>query len=332
LSKVLVIRFSSIGDIVLTTPILRCLKKQLKDVEVHFLTKRDFSDILFNNPYINNYFFLQENLSEIIQQLKSTEYDYIIDLHNNLRSWRVKRALKGKSYAFKKRNIEKWLLVNFKKNRMPHEHIVDRFFETVKPIGVINDGEGLDFFINPHDEIDVTKFLPDGFQNGYIAFVIGAKHKTKCMPVNKIISICSKINYPVVLLGGFEDKPTGEEIAAKFKGKVFSSCGKTTVGQSASLVKQSQLVITHDTGLMHIAAAFRKKIISVWGNTVPEFGMYPYLPSGSSPFSIVEVKNLSCRPCSKLGFQKCPKGHFKCMNDIDENEILKIVTGILSAE
>jgi heptosyltransferase-2 len=215
---------------------------------------------------------------------------------------------------------------------MPHEHIVDRFFETVKPLGVINDGEGLDFFINPHDEIDVHKFLPEGFQNGYIAFVIGAKHKTKCMPVDKIISICSKINYPIVLLGGFEDKPTGEEIAAKFKGKVFSSCGKTTVGQSASIVKQSQLVITHDTGLMHIAAAFRKKIISVWGNTVPEFGMYPYLPANSTPFSIVEVKNLSCRPCSKLGFEKCPKGHFKCMNEIDENEILRICNDSLSQD
>ena len=330
MTKVLVIRFSSIGDIVLTTPILRCLKKQLKDVEVHFLTKLEFSDILFNNPYINNYFFLNENFSEIIQELKSTHYDYIIDLHHNVRTWRVKRALKGKSYSFNKRNLEKLLLVNFKKNLMPNEHIVDRFFETVKPLGVINDGEGLDFFINPHDEIETEKFLPAGFQNGYIAFVIGAKHKTKCLPDEKIKSICSKINYPIVLLGGFEDKQRGNEIAAQFKGKVFSSCGKTTVGQSASLVKQSQLVITHDTGLMHIAAAFRKKIISVWGNTVPEFGMYPYLPTGTTPFSIIEVKNLSCRPCSKLGYEKCPKKHFKCMNLIDENEILKITQEVLS--
>ncbi|HRB40127.1 MAG TPA: glycosyltransferase family 9 protein, partial [Bacteroidia bacterium] len=100
-------------------------------------------------------------------------------------------------------------------------------------------------------------------------------------------------------------------------------CGITSIGQSASLIKQSKAVITHDTGLMHIAAALRKKIVSVWGNTVPEFGMYPYLPVNSVPFSISEVKNLNCRPCSKIGYNTCPKKHFRCMNDMDIQEIIK---------
>lgn len=263
-------------------------------------------------------------MKEIIQQMKSTRYDYIIDLHRNLRSWKVKRSLGAPFYSFRKLNWEKWLYVNFKVNKLPPMHIVDRYFEAIKPLGVVNDGEGLDFFISPLDTIEVNTFLPENFHKGYAAFVIGAKHATKRLPKEKIIEVCSKIEHPLVLLGGFEDKDMGNEMQKLFPGKIFNASGKTGIGQSASLIKQAQVVITHDTGLMHIAAAFRKKIISVWGNTVPEFGMYPYLPANSNPFNIIEVKNLKCRPCSKIGYNECPKKHFKCMNDIDTSEIARL--------
>lgn len=323
--KILVIRFSSIGDIVLTTPILRCIKKQLPEAQIHYLTKYEFSDVIYNNPYVSSFYFLQNNVSQVVEQLKRVGFDYVIDLHHNFRSWNVKRRLSGRKYSFNKLNIEKWLMTNFKINRLPDSHIVDRYFETVKPLGVINDGEGLDYFIGPHDELDIAKALPASFGNGYIGFIIGAKHQTKQLPASKIISICKQIKQPVVLFGGWEDKQRGQQIADAAGIHVINTCGKYSMGQSACLVKQAQLIITHDTGLMHIAAAFRKKIISVWGNTIPEFGMYPYLPKNSEPFSIVEVKNLYCRPCSKLGYTQCPKKHFRCMNEIDEQEILRIV-------
>jgi ADP-heptose:LPS heptosyltransferase len=321
MSKILIIRFSSIGDIVLTTPILRCIKKQVPNAEVHFLTKRDFSDILANNPYIDNTFYYHNNLMEVLRQLKTNRYDYVIDLHHNFRTWKVKRSLRAKSFSYNKLNIQKWLYVNFKINKMPDMHIVDRYFDTVKKLGVINDGQGLDYFISPLDEVDCSTFLPGHFASGYTAFVIGAKHVTKCLPLSKMKEVCAAIQHPIVLLGGFEDKSKGIELEKQFPEKVFNACGKTNVGQSASLLRQSHVVISHDTGLMHIAAALRKKIISVWGNTVPEFGMYPYLPTGSEPFSIVEVNNLPCRPCSKIGYHACPKKHFKCMNDIDAFKI-----------
>jgi heptosyltransferase-2 len=325
-TKILVIRFSSIGDIVLTTPILRCIKNQMHDVQIHYLTKYSLSDVIYNNPYVNNFYFFQDNLDQIIEQLKQVEFDFIIDLHNNLRSLKVKGKLGGKKYSFNKLNIEKWLMTNFKINKLPHQHIVDRYFEAVKPLGVINDGQGLDFFINPHDEVNPDAVLPTEFKKGYVVFAIGAKHKTKQLPAETIISLCKKINFPIVLVGGLDDRQRGFDIASASGSHVVSVCGKFSMGQSASLIKHAQLVVTHDTGMMHIAAAFRKKIISVWGNTIPEFGMYPYLPQGAEPFSIIEVKNLKCRPCSKLGYNECPKKHFRCMNDIDENEILKIVS------
>ena len=95
--------------------------------------------------------------------------------------------------------------------------------------------------------------------------------------------------------------------------------------ESALVIKNAETVITNDTGLMHIAAALNKKVISLWGNTVTDFGMYPYMPQSPENYKVVEVKNLKCRPCSKLGFEKCPKKHFRCMMEIDENEIISLI-------
>lgn len=318
--KILVIRFSSIGDIVLTTPVVRCLKQQLPDAEVHFLTKSSFAGLVSNNPFIDKVHVLEDDLGSVISDLKKEKFDFIADLHHNLRSARVKAALGVKSAAFNKLNIEKWLLVNLKVNRMPAAHIVDRYMQTVASLGVKYDGGGLDYFIPEKYRVHTGEF-PESFHKGYYAFVIGAKHTTKRLPDAKIAEIINHINLPVVLLGGKEDQESAEAITAQTGSLVFNACGRYGLNGSASLVQQSKFVITHDTGLMHIAAALRKRIISVWGNTVPEFGMVPFLPYGEGETVIIENKNLSCRPCSKIGYDQCPKGHFKCMTDIDADQI-----------
>ena len=208
------------------------------------------------------------------------------------------------------------------RSRLPDVHIVDRYMETVKPLGVVNDGKGLDYFITPEDGKSINR-LPETFRNGYVAFVIGANHNTKKLPVEKIISITKKINFPVVLMGGKEDVAAGEKILSGAQSpNLFNACGKFSLNESAALIKQAAKVITHDTGLMHIAAAFKKEVISVWGNTVPEFGMYPYYGNFEVKNYKSEVANLTCRPCSKIGFDKCPKGHFRCMKEQDENGIV----------
>lgn len=318
--KILIIRFSSIGDIVLTSPIIRCIKQQLK-AEIHYLTKKTFSFIIQNNRYADKVYAIEKDVFEVLPQLKKENYDFIVDLHHNLRSALIKMLLGKKSKSFHKLNIKKWLLVNFKVNCLPKKHVVDRYFETVKPLGIVNDGKGLDYFIPEADEVNI-KTLPDCFHNGYVGFVIGAKHLTKQLPKEKIVSIIEKLNRPVILLGGKEDFEKGEKIISSTgQSLVFNACGKYNLNQSASLVKQAKTIITHDTGVMHIAAAFKKEIISVWGNTVPEFGMYPYYGDSEVRSHKAEVKNLSCRPCSKLGYRQCPKGHFRCMNKINEQEI-----------
>lgn len=325
--KFLVVRFSSIGDIVLTTPVVRCLKTQVEDAVVHYLVKKQYESIIKDNPYIDKIYSLDSSFNKLVKKLKKEHYHYIIDLHKNLRTLRLKTQLRILTFTFNKLNFKKWLLVNFKINRLPDIHIVDRYFKSVEVFDVRNDGKGLDYFIGKGDVIDINK-SGAGIDYGYIAFAIGSRHFTKQLPVDKIISLCNKIGYPVVLLGGNEDFDKGEIIKNSASIKVVNYCGKISINQSASIVREAQLVISHDTGLMHIAAAFKKKIISIWGNTVPEFGMYPYLPDRKS--RIIEINGLSCRPCSKLGYKKCPKKHFKCMLNINENEIAEIAIFLLS--
>jgi len=320
--KFLVIRFSSIGDIVLTTPIVRCLKQQVEEAEVHFLTKPAFKEILTSNPNIDKVLTLKEKLDDTITEIKNEYYDYIIDLHHNIRTLSIKKRIGIASFSFPKLNKEKWLLVNLKINRLPRKHIVDRYFETVKLFEVVNDNKGLEYLIPNEDQINI-KSLPEFLHKGYVGIVIGAKHFTKKMPSVKLSMIINQIPFPVVLLGDKNDEVEGNKIIETCDKKdIYNACGIYRLNQSASLVKQAKVIITHDTGLMHIAAAFRKHIISLWGNTVPEFGMYPYVPKENS--DIVEVKKLRCRPCTKIGFNKCPKSHFKCMIDINNEQVVEL--------
>ncbi|HEU4861244.1 MAG TPA: glycosyltransferase family 9 protein, partial [Chitinophagaceae bacterium] len=318
--KFLIIRFSSIGDIVLTTPVIRCLKKQVANAEVHFLTKASFGTIVENNPFIDKVHLLAHSWDTVLHELKQENYDYIIDLHHNLRTLRLKKDLGIRSFPFHKLNIQKWIYTNFKWNMMPDLHIVDRYMKTVESFGVVNDGEGLDYFIPEKDAVK-QRDIPASHHAGYIGLVIGAAHYTKKLPVDKLKELCGKIDHPIILLGGKEDNENGKQIASVDQVKVYNACGKFNLNESADLVRRSKLIISHDTGLMHVAAAFKKKVISVWGNTVPEFGRYPYYGKFEISNFKFEIRNLQCRPCSKIGYSKCPRGHFKCMKQISIDAI-----------
>lgn len=323
--KFLIIRFSSIGDIVLTTPVVRCLRKKFPDAQIHYLTKQSFASIVLTNAYINKVHVFKDDMDAIIEELKKENFDYIIDLHHNLRTLRIKQVLKKiKSFSFNKLNIQKWVFVNFKINIMPDKHIVDRYMETVKSLGVVNDGLGLDYFIQDKDVVD-QKDIPISHLHGYIGIVIGAAHNTKKLPVHKLKELCSNINHPIILLGDKEDYSNATQISSVDPIKIYNACGKYNLNESADLVRRAKLIISHDTGLMHIAAAFKKDIISVWGNTVPSFGMYPY----KTNYEIFGVNKLWCRPCSKIGYDKCPLGHFKCMKKISIDGIVNHVNILL---
>lgn len=313
--KILVVRFSSIGDVVLTTPVLRALKSQLKDVEIHYLTKSVFRSVIDSNPNISKVITIEKSIDEVVDVLKTEQYDWIIDLHNNIRTKSLKNKLRRPSKAFRKLNIKKWLLVNFKINRLPKIHIVERYFEAVAHLGVQPDGKPGDFFIETKNQVDVATLglTP----KNYVALAIGAQFATKQLPVSKLIEIIEKIESPVVLIGGPTDIDSANAIVAQLSKKCVNTCGQLNIQQSASVVAQSRHLITHDTGMMHIASCLDVPMTTVWGNTVPSFGMFPYVPNKPDSFTIHEVQNLACRPCSKIGHKECPKKHFNCMMDQD---------------
>lgn len=314
--KILIIRFSSIGDIVWTTPVVRILKQQLLGVEVHFVTKKNYAQILASNPYIDKLHLLDQKLQDLVKPLQAEKYDLIIDLHANLRSAWLKWKLGVKSLTYQKYRWEKWLLVQFKINKVPRKHIIEWYIDTLKPLGLENDGKGLDFFIAPDAQIPLHT-LPATHQAGYVAFVIGASEYTKKLPLSKLTELITRVGKPIILVGGKEDFEQGENVLKALPAQpILNACGKYNIAESASIVEQASFVIGHDTGLTHIAAALRKKVYGIYGGTLSQY-LYPYCED----YTLIEHKDLACRPCSKAGKSQCPKGHFKCMQDLDFSQI-----------
>lgn len=298
---------------VLTTPVLRNLSRGMHGgAEIHYLTKARFRTVIEHNPYIAKIHTIERSTNEVIGALKAEKFDYVIDLHRNLRSVRVRKALGVLDFVFKKYNFQKWLLVNFGINRMPDLHIVDRYMATLKAFGVENDGKGLDYFL-PENGLPSAADLPEVHRAGFVAVVIGAAHWRKRPREAWYIEVCKALGRPVALLGGPSDRDLGERIAAACGPQVWNAAGAFSLHGSAWLVRESRAVITPDTGLMHIAAAFKKPLVSVWGATVPEFGMYPYLPGPNT--LRVQAHHLTKRPCSKLG-TRCKYKECRCIDEL----------------
>lgn len=322
--KILVIRFSSIGDIILCTPVFRCIKKQLEGAEVHFVTKRQFESVTASNPYIDKFHYLEDKLDALIAILKEENFDCVIDLHNNFRSNAIKKSLGVKSATIRKLTFKKFLLTKFKIDVMPDRHITRRSLDTVKMIGVKDDGLGLDFFIPETARIEESD-LPHSHIAGYIAIVIAANHFTKNMPAHKVSELCSRIDFPIVLVGGPAEKEKGEEIASQDDIKIYNACGKFDLFESADIIRKAKVVISQDTGMQYIACALQKPVLAIWGGTSPRLDVEPYYGSKFLQRQPKIYENifldLWCQPCSKYGKSYCPLGHFNCMEKQDTHYI-----------
>ena len=333
IKKILIIRFSSIGDIVLASPVFRCIKKQLENVEVHFLTKSAYKIVTEANPYIDKFFYYNDNMNDLLVQLKKENYDCVIDLHNNIRSNKIKKKLKVETHTIDKLTLEKFLLTNLNIDVMPNRHITQRSLDAVLSLGVVDDGGGLDYFIDKKDEVKPDD-IPTGHLAGFIAIVIGATHFTKRFPIHKIIELCSKIEHPIILLGGKEDAANGEIIANTSPIKIYNACGKFSISESADIVSKAKLVISNDTGMQYIACALKRPVIALWGGTTPALDVEPYygknfMANITKPIYENVYLKLTCQPCSKYGLKKCPKEHFNCMEKMDVDILVQKVKSFL---
>lgn len=318
--KILIIRFSSIGDIVLTSPIVRCLQKQLES-EIHFITKAKFRSVIEHNPHIAKIYTFENEITEIISELRKEQYDLIIDLHKNLRSKRLIFTLGVKSLSFDKINVRKWLRVHTRWDVLPKKHLVDRYFEGISELGVTNDGLGLQYYPGL-TEYDLSDIMPS---ERYMTIALGATYHTKRIPIEKIEVIIKASAIPCVLLGGEDVKELATRLSLAFP-SVINYCATISLNQSAALILNSDYLATGDTGLMHMAAGLKAPMIVFWGSTAYELGMYPYYGS-CYPIPQIHLVNdkISCSPCTKIGRDVCPKGHFKCMMDLDDAEIIAAV-------
>jgi ADP-heptose:LPS heptosyltransferase len=298
---------------------------------VHFLTKKSFKAVTEANPYIDKFYYYDDNLGELIGYLKKEGYNYIIDLHKNFRTAIIKWRLDIPVLSYHKESFQKWLLTKFGINRMSGKHISDRCLDVLASLGVVNDGWGLDYSIPTSARIKDSD-LPMSHRAGYIAIVIGASYATKKLPISKLQELCAAIQFPIILVGGKEDATEGEAIANIDSIRIYNACGKFSLHESADIVRLAKTVISHDTGLLYIACALNKKTLAIWGGTSPKLDVEPYYGVHqlqqmhiTTAHKNFVVEGLACQPCSNYGTKKCPKGHFKCMLEQDISAIANAI-------
>ncbi len=324
--KILIIRLSSIGDIVLSTPLIRVLRNKFPNSQIDFIIKKEFSELLKYNPNLTNLIeFNTENgfkeLLRLKRQILKENYDLIIDIHNNLRSIFLRMFTGAHVVRINKRVFKRFLLVKFKINLYKNAiHVVDRYIETLSNFSIKNDNQGLEIFV-PEDTIEIAKNkINFSDKNLYIAIAPSAKHETKRWLPERFAQLgdklAEKFKAKIILLGGKEDEDRCRFVEEMMVSKPINLCGKTTLLESAAVLSMCKLLVTNDSGLMHIGSAMKTKIVAIFGSTVKEFGFFPY-----GVENIVIEKNIPCRPCSHIGRNKCPEGHFKCMRDIQVEDV-----------
>lgn len=319
--KILIIRLSSLGDVLLTTPVLRCLKQQLNNAELHYLTKESASSLLLDNPYLSKVWSLDVSSKSLVKStinsLRNEHFDYVVDLHNNWRSRRIRRAMHCKCLVYNKENLHKFLFILTKHNFMSGRHVVQRYLDAVKPLGVNDDGLGMDLSLPPIFDVEKLKgesvghtCLGELLQRPYAVVAFGAQHATKCIPPDKLKLLCYSIHIPVVLLGDEKDRRLLQNWGVSFDNRVYNFCGRTGLLMSAAIIKHAAVVVSADSAMMHVAAAMQRPTVAIFGATDPALGF--------TPFRTVHVDcvvdDLRCHPCSRQGGPKCPKGHFNCMH------------------
>lgn len=324
LNKILIIRLSSLGDILLTTPFIRAIKSQFPDIKIDMLLREEYADVVKLNPYLNKKFLFKKDEKSnnvLIEQLKNTNYELVIDLQNNLRSKKIVSSLKTKSVKFDKRSFDKFLLVNFKINKLKEAlQIPVRYSNTIQDLKL--DKGGLDLFTDKSANEELIG------KNNLIGFCPGARHFTKRWLKEYFVELGNKLTqdgYTIVLFGGRIDKEICEEINKAIPGSI-NLANDDDLLQTVADMKLCKVVVCNDSGLMHTATATGTKVIAIFGSTVKELGFAPYNCNNL----ILENNSLTCRPCSHIGRSNCPKKHFDCIKSIKPDFVFEKIQSIIS--
>lgn len=306
-NKILVIRLSSFGDIVLTFPFINELRRLYSNAKIHFVCKEQYKQLSGLHPYIDEVIVFNSNLK---QKLLENKYDIVFDLQRNFNSRKILPS-NSRTFKVKKETWKKYILVHLKINLL--KNFIPVYKKYLNALKKLNEGTSLDF--TGTDLSLKESFVP---QEKYLVLSPSSKHYTKRLLLEKFALMLKDFNYKIVLTGDNND--VDNEICKRLE-STFSNrlnlCGKLSYEELAGVIKGAEFVVCNDSGILHLAEALGKKVFVCFGCTVKEFGFYPQLQETE----VFEVPGLNCKPCSHIGRSDCPKGHFKCMKEIDVNKI-----------
>ncbi len=319
--RILILRLSSIGDIILSSFFVRLVAKAFPDSQIDFVIKKDYGDLIRYNPNITRVYYVDPNkgynqLSKLRKELVNNKYNLVFDLHNNLRTrFLLSGVANTNIWRIKKDKIKRALLVWFKINKYKKiKPIPIRYLEVGDEAGIKDDQKGLELFWDKTIEENLNKKISLSLNDQYIALAPGAGHYTKKWPIEnfmELVEIMTKErNEKIVIIGGPADSDDGNVL--ELNEKVINLTGKLSLLESAIVIKSAKVLISNDSGLMHMAAAVQTPVLAIFGSTVEELGFFPF----RSKHCIIQNEGLKCRPCSHVGKEYCPKGHFRCMLEI----------------
>ena len=317
------------GDVLLTTPLVRALKARHPDASITYLTKAAFVPLLSHNPRVTEVIGYDPStpLSRLAKQLRERRFDHLLDLHGSLRSRALRWMVPGKWDGYPKHRVARSILIRFKRDvyrdRRP---VVERYFDAARDLDVLPDGQPLELFVARAALNQARSFLDDcglGRERSLVALVPGAAHATKEWPPmrwRELAAMLTARGLDVVVLGGAKERDIGIEIARGGAEFAANAAGLFDLQGTAALLKNARCAVSGDTGLMHMATAVGTPVVALFGPTVEAFGFFPYRARAT-----VIQRDLPCRPCSAMGGARCPLGHHRCLVDIPVEEVFEAV-------
>jgi heptosyltransferase-2 len=331
---VLVVRFSAIGDILLTTPLLRAIRARHPGARIAVLTKEPYVPLLSHNPHVSEVLAIapNEGILAIAERIRAVRYSHVLDLHGNLRSHALRRLAPGAWSSYDKRTLQRALLITAKRDRYgAYLPIAERYFEAATALEVAPDGGPPDFFLSEEADCRAAERLVAlelGRERPVVAIAPGAAHATKRWPVEYWVQLVGRITQTgadVAVLGGTDDVEAAAAITRAAGGaNVASLAGALGLQETGAVIRRAEVLISGDTGVMHMATGVGTPVVALFGPTVRQFGFFPY----RSPASVVELQ-LPCRPCSAHGSGRCPLGHHRCMRQLVPDLVFPALAEVL---
>jgi len=326
--RILIVRFSSLGDILLSTPLLRAIRQRHPKAWISYVTKTGYVPLLAHNPRVSEVIGYDPAtpLATLARRLRAAGFTHRLDLHGSVRSRLLRLLVPGTWAGYPKHRVARTLLIRAKRDTYrDHRPVAVRYFDAARSLEVAPDEQSLEFFMGRHSIEAGAQFLSErglAVNRGLVAVAPGAKHRTKQWPVHHWKELVAELStrMDVVVLGGPSDRALSEEVAAVGGSNAASAAGVFDVGGTAALLKAARSAVAGDTGLMHLATAVKTPVVALFGPTVRQFGFSPYRARAT----ILEL-DLPCRPCSAVGGARCPLGHHRCLEDIAPSEVLEAI-------